>query len=143
MHTGCTFYAKKNAVDNIQELFLYFQRELNKYSVGLLTTFPAGVSHSPLFTTPKEPSPSFSNSVRSFSGMRQVRACCCPSRGAPPPGCVVRTPSPRPSGGVGDSLRKEEAGWPCWGKSPPSGRLPLNTWRGREEEKERMKLAVQ
>ncbi|TNN81456.1 hypothetical protein EYF80_008228 [Liparis tanakae] len=83
------------------------------------------------------PSPSFSNSVRSFSGMRQVSACC-PSRGAPPPGCVARTASPKPSGGVGDSLRKEEAGWPCWGKSPPSGRLPLNTYGRRERTHERV-----
>lgn len=109
-------------------LMMFTQMHPNNSSVGILTTFPVAVSHSPLFTTPNEPSPSFSNSVRSFSGMRQVRACCCPSRGAPPPGCVARTASPRDSGGVGDSLRKEEAGWPCWGKSPPSGRLPLKTY---------------
>lgn len=60
----------------------------------VLTSFPVGVSHSPLFTSPKDPSPSFSNRVRSFSGMRQVRAWCCPSRSAPPPpSCRPGTPS--------------------------------------------------
>lgn len=94
----------------------------------LPTIFPEGVNHSPLFTTPNDPSPSFSNSVRSFSGMRHVRACCCPSSRAPPQlGCVACTPSPRPNGGVGDNFRKEVVGWPCWGKSAPSGRFPLNT----------------
>lgn len=57
-----------------------------------LTVFPAGASHSPLRTTPKEPSPSFSSRRRSFSPMRQVRLC--------------RVPSPGRAPGVGEGFRK-------------------------------------
>lgn len=57
-----------------------------------LTVFPAGASHSPLRTTPKEPSPSFSSRRRSFSPMRQVRLC--------------RVPSPGRLPGVGEGFRK-------------------------------------
>lgn len=49
-----------------------------------LTVLPEGASHSPRRTTPKEPSPSFSSSRRSFSPMRQVRLCRGPSPAGPP-----------------------------------------------------------
>lgn len=116
MQTSNMFHAKElcehtPVISYFQHVFvLFFKLWINCITICILTTFPAGVNHSPLFTTPNEPSPSFSNSVKSFSGMRQVRLCCCPSRRAPPLGCVARTPSPTPRGGVGDSLRNEEAG---------------------------------
>lgn len=116
MQTSNMFHAKElcehtPVISYFQHVFvLFFKLWINGITICLLTTFPAGVNHSPLFTTPNEPSPSFSNSVKSFSGMRQVRPCCCPSRRVPPLGCVARTPSPTPRGGVGDSLRNEEAG---------------------------------
>lgn len=77
-----------------------FTKKGNSVPLETLTTLPVGVCHSPLFTTPKEPIPSFSPRVSSLSWIRQVRA-------RPP----FSWPDPT---------------LPHW--SPPSGPHPLNVW---------------